>query len=32
VLYGTAYAQIGTKADIVEAKRELRSHLREHVV
>ena len=27
-----AYAQIGTKGDIVEAKRELRLHLREHVV
>ena len=27
-----AYAQIGTKGDIAEAKRELRLHLREHVV
>jgi phosphate transporter len=27
-----AYAQIATKGDIVEAKRELRLHLREHVV
>jgi hypothetical protein len=28
----SAYAQISTKGDIVEAKRELRLHLREHVV
>jgi hypothetical protein len=28
----SAYAQIGTKGDIAEAKRELRLHLREHVV
>jgi hypothetical protein len=28
----SAYAQIGTKGNIVEAKRELRLHLREHVV
>ncbi|EMD68993.1 hypothetical protein COCSADRAFT_130258 [Bipolaris sorokiniana ND90Pr] len=27
-----AYAKIGTKGDIAEAKRELRLHLREHVV
>ncbi|KAF1829920.1 hypothetical protein BDW02DRAFT_592273 [Decorospora gaudefroyi] len=28
----TAYAHIATKGDIIEAKRELRLHLREHVV
>lgn len=28
----SAYAQIGTKGDLAEAKRELRLHLREHVV